>query len=549
RMTERYLLAAPPSVALSLDDEESTILDIFNHNGDATALGLDRIAKRPDVPEEATACPKLRGSLLSCLPSLLRLVQVCEKALSDGSLAEIDALLVCGMYLLPPVDVSDDLPAHVTTSSPSAFSLADGVENSTSALISGNLLVGVNEEERRELMDRIKFWPPELRRVLCTSLFVAVNWVREVINAFADQPLAEIRGKVVQRVNQLANIERDLASVAETLRGTLHEFRPMLAGLVPDASDTPVIRSTAVVGGLTLRSPRPSGDDTAMQVDDEPDANDVPRSARNTAYTVDIGGLLLSQDDTRKFVDDQDDLPDSSAAKGKKRGRKSKSSGGAVSSTSTDDTARDSYLLLRELSFSAYSVFNICTGCGGDSNGDGSGQPQAMLSSHGLSMLLRELSAVVSTKLVQHTERRFPWQKQPTGGHAGALATFGSTIAGSSASDIAQKLLPVFPSLLRYLTSCLVTRAHFRNDVEVPAHAVEYQHLISGVDVLDDVDMIEACVDTLLQLISSVLNWDGLQNDSSKATEGADHGHEAARTGFDERSSMLIAVLGALAIE
>ncbi|KAJ2739122.1 hypothetical protein GGI20_006162, partial [Coemansia sp. BCRC 34301] len=42
RMTERYLLAAPPPVALSLDDEESTILDIFNHNGDAAALGLDR---------------------------------------------------------------------------------------------------------------------------------------------------------------------------------------------------------------------------------------------------------------------------------------------------------------------------------------------------------------------------------------------------------------------------------------------------------------------------------------------------------------------------
>ncbi|KAJ2465389.1 Fanconi anemia group D2 protein [Coemansia sp. RSA 2337] len=550
RMAERYLLAAPPSVALSLDDEESTILDIFNHNGDATALGLDRVAKRTDMPEEVTASPKLRGSLLSCLPSLLRLVQVCEKALSAGSLAEIDALLVCGMYLLPPVDVSDDLPAHIT-SSPSAFSLANGVENSTSALISGNLLVGASEEERRELMDRIKFWPPELRRVFCTSLFVAVNWVREVINAFADQPLAEIRGKVVQRVNQLANIERDLASVAETLKGTLHEFRPMLAGLVPDASDAPVVRSTAVVGGLTLRSPRPDGDDAAMQVDNEADDDDVPKSARSTSYTVDIGGLLLSQDDTRKFVDDQDGLQDGTIAKGKKRGRKPKSTGGAASSTSTDDATRDSYLLLRELSFSAYGVFNICTGCGGDSSddGDGGGQPQAMLSSHGLSMLLRELSAVVSTKLVRHTERRLPWLKQPTGGHGGALATFGSTIAGSSASDIAQKLLPVFPSLLRYLTSCLVTRAHFRNDVEVPNHAVECRHLISGVDELDDVDMIETCIDTLLQIISSVLYWDGLQNDSSKATESSDNGQQVTSSGFDERDSMLLAVLGALAIE
>ncbi|KAJ2730847.1 Fanconi anemia group D2 protein, partial [Coemansia sp. BCRC 34962] len=554
RMAERYLLAAPPSVALSLDDEESTILDIFNHNSDATALGLDRVAKRTDVPEEATAGPKLRGSLLSCLPSLLRLVQVCEKALSDGSLAEIDALLVCGMYLLPPVDVSDDLPAHVTTSSPSAFSLVDNLENSTSALISGNLLVGANEEERRELMDRIRFWPPELRRVLCTSLFVAVNWVREVINAFADQPLAEIRGKVVQRANQLANIERDLASVAESLKGTLHEFRPMLAGLVPDASDTPVVRPTVVVGGLTLRSPRPAGDDAAMQVDDEPEPGDEPKSARSTAYTVDIGGLLLSQDDTRKFVDDQACLgEDSNTAKGKKRGRRPRSTGGAASSTSTDDAARDSYLLLRELSFSAYGIFSICTGCGIDSDGDGDGngseQPQAMLTLHGLGMLLRELSAVVSSKLVRHAERRLPWQKQPTGNTSSVLATFGSTIAGNSAGEIAQKLLPIFPSLLRYLTSCLVTRAHFRNDAEVPDHAAEYRHLIPGVDILDDVDMVEECIDMLLQIISSVLYWDGLQNDLSKTADGAGSEQRVANMGTDGHSSMLIAVLGALAAE
>ncbi|KAJ2892585.1 Fanconi anemia group D2 protein, partial [Coemansia aciculifera] len=535
-MSERYLLAAPPSVALSLDDEELTILDIFNHNGDAVALGLDRIAKRLDLPEETTSAgPKLRGSLLSCLPSLLRLVQVCEKALSDGSLTEIDALLVCGMYLLPPVDVSDDLPAHVTTSSPSAFSLADGQENSTSALISGNLLVGANEEERCELMERIRLWPPELRRVLCTSLYVAVNWVREVVSAFADQPLAEVRGKVIMRVNQLANIERDLACVAETLRDTLHEFRPMQAGLVPDASDIPLVRSATVVGGLTLSSPRPGGggggEDVAMRVDD-PEAEDEPKLTRNPSYTLDLGGLLLSQADTRKFVDDNKDGSLDGVAKGKKRGRRSK---GSASASTADDVSMDSYLLLRELSFSAYRVFNICTGCDDDSNE----QPQVILTAHGLELLLRELCAVVSAKLVRHTERRFPWQKQPAGGHGGAVATFGSTIAGSSASDIAQSLLPVLPSLLRYLTCCLVMRAHFRNDVDVPDYADEYRHLISGVDVLDDVDMVETCVDTLLQIISSVLYWDGLQNDSSK-TPGTDSG---------EGSSMLIAVLKALAIE
>ncbi|KAJ2739772.1 Fanconi anemia group D2 protein, partial [Coemansia sp. BCRC 34301] len=47
------------------------------------------------------------------------------------------------------------------------------------------------------------------------------------------------------------------------------------------------------------------------------------------------------------------------------------------------------------------------------------------------------------------------------------------------------------------------------------------------------------CIDTLLQIVSAVLYWDGLQNDSS----------QAASDGFGERGSMLIAVLGALAVE
>ncbi|KAJ2469405.1 Fanconi anemia group D2 protein, partial [Coemansia sp. RSA 2322] len=546
RMSERYILADAPSVALSLDDDEPTILDILNHNDDAADMGMDRVFKRSDASNEAAANPKLRGSLLSCLPSLLRLVQTCEKALSEGSLAEIDALLVCGMYLLPPIDVPADELSHASVPSATGLCLASDSHTSASALIAGNFLVGANEEERCELVERIRFWPPMLRRILCTSLYVAVNWFREVINAFADQPLPEICGKVVQRVNQLAIVECDLNSLAESLKGTAHEFRPMTAGLVPDASDTPATRAATGAGGLTLRSPQVGGEDAAMQVDGC-DPEDAPTSARGWGYTMEIGGLLLSQDETRKFVDDNES-PLEGRTVSKKRGHKAKGTGGAAAASAVEDLARDSHLLLRELSFTAYGVLIICTGCGDNDDDDDCVRPRPKLGVRGLHLLLRELTAVVSTKLVRHAERRLPWQKTSSGTNPSEQATFGSTIAGSSAEEIAQRLLPVLPSLLKYLTCCLVTRAHFRNDVEVPANYTECQHLLNGVEVLDEVSLVEACIDMLLQIISSVLYWDGLQNDSGKDVSSVDV-RQLPGAGYGECKSVLMSVLGALANE
>ncbi|KAJ1796065.1 Fanconi anemia group D2 protein, partial [Coemansia sp. RSA 2598] len=250
QLAERYLLNGPPLATLSLDSEEPTILDILNHNGDAAELGLHQAVKRPTALSSPGAARRLRGCLLSCLPALLRLIQVCEKALGDGSLGDIDALLVCGIYMLPPITTNTFVPDRPQPQ----FTIAEpgDADNDCSALISKDALISSDEDSRRELVARVSAWPPELRRILCSSLYVTANWLRETINAFADQRSEEIRSKVLVRVNQLSKIESVLVSLATTLGGTAYEFNPISAGLVPEVSDTPVLRNVGSVSGASV---------------------------------------------------------------------------------------------------------------------------------------------------------------------------------------------------------------------------------------------------------------------------------------------------------
>ncbi|KAJ1721058.1 Fanconi anemia group D2 protein, partial [Coemansia biformis] len=526
-LDQRYLLPGPPAVALSLDDSVATVLDVFNHNGDAASIGLTAVARRPDAPAadadmdvDAGETPQLRGCVLACLPSLLRLIQVCEKALDGGSLGEIDALLVCGAYLMAPADVSLPATAAATAAQTGQYVLAESNDpgSNASQVIAGNALVGADEDARVELISAVSSWPLELRRVLCTSVYAMVNWVREIINAFADQPSAEIRANVIQRINQLPQLESDLEALVASLRSTASQFDPAAAGLVPDISGAPTAR--AGTGGPTLRAFAPGARGGVGTQPDDQDVAGQPRPEHDAMHMVDVGGLLLSQDDTRKLVSGNADAlegdPDS-----RKRGRKRKSAGGggggSGAAPAADDPARNLHPFLRELSFSAFDVLRVVGGGQGDDEPPSHGP---LLSARGLRTLLRELHAVVSAKLISRSERRLPWLKNSGSNTTfGALATFSSNISGSTAADVSDRLLPIFPSLLGYLDSCLATRARFRNDVEVTEQPSARDCRIAAVDTLDDVDAVESCVDTLLLMVSSVLSWDGLQsglrNDSS----------------------------------
>ncbi|KAJ1873852.1 hypothetical protein LPJ55_001986 [Coemansia sp. RSA 990] len=511
-LAERYVCPGQPSVALSLDEEETTVLDIFNHNGDAAGYGMHKLAKRQDQPEDSESVPRLRGCMLACLPSLLRLIQVCEKALSQNSLAEIDALLVCGIFLLPPIDIATPRTSFVSLEPgiSGSFTIADSSSsaNNASRLLAGNALVDVNEDERRALLDSICHWQPELRRILCSSLYTAANWIREIVNAFADQNTEESRARVVQRVNQLAHIEADLEALAVSLRGNAGEFHPGAAGLIPELSDSLSARPSVPFGGQALRI-QPSTPIDAQAIE--------PNELHSSGLLVEAGGLLLSQEDTRKLVSGTIDMQPAEASM-KKRGRKRKS--GGFGTSTTEDFAKSLYPFLRELSFSAFQILDL--------SHEHSAEHRPLLSPYGLWVILRELSAAVSSKLVRRAEKRHLWASKPPGLQFGTLATFSSNIASSTASKMFANLLPIFPSLLAFLDCCLETRARYCHDVSMPDRlSSRNRPRLISIDAPDDVAAVEQCIDLLLQTVSTVLHWDGLQI-------GSEH-------------SSLVAILSALA--
>ncbi|KAJ1720135.1 Fanconi anemia group D2 protein [Coemansia erecta] len=545
QLAERYAGCDRPAPALSLDDDETAVLDIFNHSSDAADLGLHRAVKQSAASLGSPgATPKLRGCLLSCLPSLVRLIQVCEKSLGDGSLGDIDALLVCGIYLLPAVTTT----AFATDHQPPQYAVADpnDPENDCSRLVAGNALANTDDDERRELVALMTTWAPELRRITCSSLYVAANWVREIINAFADQRAEEIRAKVLVRVDQLARIEACLATLAGSLSGTPLEFHPAEAGLVPEVSDTPALRTapTTSAEGLGLRIAGSTDERTGVAGSSK---GKQAAGSGGAVQTLEIGGLLLSQEDTRKLIggSQADGAEADAGAPGdaaRRRGRKRKSGPLGAGAIATDDFVRAPRHFLRELSFSAYGVLALgLDNPEGDQDKDGASVRPSRLTVHGLALVLRELHAVVSAKLVRHAEKRsgFPVKPANTPGLFGQLATFGSSISGCSADDlVAKHLLPLLPALLRHLSACLALRAHYANDIteeetELLAHIRSQRPTVSPIDSAQDVDVVERCIDALLQILSSVLYWDGLQNSTEEEERGA--------------SSVLIRVLGVVA--
>ncbi|KAJ2612666.1 Fanconi anemia group D2 protein [Coemansia sp. RSA 1365] len=361
---ERFLAdSAGHSAALALDAEEAAVVDIASHS-----IALPHA--------------RLRGPVLACLPAQLRLVQVCEKALRGGSLADIDALLVCGLQLLPNTPDNEDHAALAAT------------------------LAADDEDAHVELVAALTARPADDRHALCTALFAAANWLREVINAFAGQCASEMRARVVQRVNQLARIERVLSALAASLRGSPEAFRPAATGLIPAADDATAVLPSP--GGLALR----------------PVVDSVETSAHlQQPCTVDVDGLQLSQDDARKLV---------TAAPTVARGRKRKNDSAAAAAA--DDFARDPHAFLRELNLGAFAVLFHT-------------DEAPPLSAQGLHVLLHELHAAVAAKLTLSAARRTA--------HTHTPATFGSNTAAASAADVFAQLLQLLPALLRRLDACL----------------------------------------------------------------------------------------------
>uniref|UniRef100_A0A670HZN1 FA complementation group D2 n=1 Tax=Podarcis muralis TaxID=64176 RepID=A0A670HZN1_PODMU len=95
-----------------------------------------------------------------CLSPFFRLLRLCMAELNQGSLDDVDALLGCPLYLT-------------------------------------NL----------EVVGKLDSLSKQEREFLCSLLFHALNWFREVVNAFCQQDDPEIKGKVLTRLQNITELQ------------------------------------------------------------------------------------------------------------------------------------------------------------------------------------------------------------------------------------------------------------------------------------------------------------------------------------------------------
>nr|XP_055029722.1 Fanconi anemia group D2 protein isoform X2 [Misgurnus anguillicaudatus] len=145
----------PASVMYSLDEEESQGGIAIN----LLPLMSQDQQNKSDTTQTAGEKKERRVSPL-CLFSFFRLLRLCEEVQHDGDLEEIDALLGC------PLVLTD-----------------------------------------MEVMEKMESLSKTEREFLCSLLFYTINWFREVINAFCRQKDAEMKMKVVNRIQNITYLQ------------------------------------------------------------------------------------------------------------------------------------------------------------------------------------------------------------------------------------------------------------------------------------------------------------------------------------------------------
>jgi hypothetical protein len=187
----------------------------MNLDGDVAPLYLNVL------PIVASADPRRRESLLYLCP-LVRFLAACEMATTDGKVEEMDALLGCPVMLFDEA-VLDDAPT----------------------------------------MDA------EQRRVVAQSLFHAVNWFRELLNAFSLQESFDLRCKTRQRLRGLIQLERHLELFLDNCSGG--------SGNAHLEIKFPVVRGTCVaMDGAGLHGADSS---RAIESEEEDEEEDQPAEA------------------------------------------------------------------------------------------------------------------------------------------------------------------------------------------------------------------------------------------------------------------------------
>ncbi|ESO88868.1 hypothetical protein LOTGIDRAFT_125515 [Lottia gigantea] len=186
----------PLELSFGLNDEEESaiaidLLPLIIHTSDRKKSTLP---KQPRSPQPL------------CLSPHFRLVQICEYKQQDGNLEGIDALIGCPIYTV-----------------------------------------------KRDVIDKISSLSQKEKEIICTTLFYEINWFIEMVNGFATQTDAEMKGKVICRLINITDSQRLLEKcLAETTN-----YIPPLANF--DLEDKPQNTSTASTFKESKKSTKKQG--------------------------------------------------------------------------------------------------------------------------------------------------------------------------------------------------------------------------------------------------------------------------------------------------
>ncbi|XP_053233340.1 Fanconi anemia group D2 protein isoform X3 [Podarcis raffonei] len=164
-----------------------------------------------------------------CLSPFFRLLRLCMAELNKGSLDDVDALLGCPLYLT-------------------------------------NL----------EVVGKLDSLSKQEREFLCSLLFHALNWFREVVNAFCQQDDPEIKGKVLTRLQNITELQCLLEKCLAASPG----YVPPLANFDSETSEgVPVINTIGATKKKSKGQKNPKSDNGKngsadnSQLDENTEAN------------------------------------------------------------------------------------------------------------------------------------------------------------------------------------------------------------------------------------------------------------------------------------
>ncbi|XP_005107672.1 Fanconi anemia group D2 protein [Aplysia californica] len=360
-----------------------------------------------------------------CLCPLFHLVAVCTKKQSKGDLEAIDALLGCPVYM---------------------------VEKTVS--------------EKMATMSRKE------KDIVCASVFLCINWFREIINSFASMSSAEVKGKVMMRLKHVC----ELTTILEKCLLQHPSFQPPPASFDLENSFSKTDASTSSAkpsaGGAEKKKGKKGGG-----------------KGKKGKENLEVSGA-------------------SQLDKTNTQGSQALQKGSEEDSSDKEDQTMNMSVYrqyFRELDISVFTILKagLVTRAALDSEMNTKATEQLQIGLPELQFLLEDLSLKLSHALVATATKRRSFLKTKSNKTVGF-----SSLDTYSPAEVAERAVKLLPCLLDHLEEACTF----------------FQTLVAENDGVEDGPgrftpealAVSACYHLTLQCLLSLFSWNGFASDTHK---------------------------------